>query len=287
MGGITVVDDTVMERKCLVTGGASGLGLAIAKALSREGARVAIGDVSATSLASAGATEPDLLGLELDVRRKSSVESAVESCVSEFGGLDVVVHAAGVIHVKPLVDVREDDWQLTLDVNLSGAFRVVQAAVGYLRQSRMGRIVFITSGAGARGYPWLQAYCASKFGLGGLAQSLAAELAADGITVNCVAPGACPFTGMGRMLTAWKAAMTDSSEEEVLEAVAIHSPFGRYAEESEIAAAVVFLVSDSAGYMTGTTLDVTGGEHLGVISGASSRSGSGFTRANRVEVSDV
>ena len=285
--GGQVETDSAVQRKCLVTGGASGLGFAIAIALRRQGGRVAIGDVSAASLTRAAAAEPLLLPLELDVRRKSSVDSAVEQCVSALGGLDTVIHAAGIIHVKPLVEVLEDDWQATLDVNLSGAFRVVQAAAEYLRASKNGRVVFITSGAGARGYPWLQAYCASKFGLGGLAQSLAAELAPDGVTVNCIAPGACPFTGMGRMLTAWKAAMTDSSEDEVLRAVAAHSPLGLYAEEAEIAAAAVFLTTEAAGYMTGATLDLTGGEQLGFISGASSRSGSGFTSTTPLEASDA
>jgi NAD(P)-dependent dehydrogenase (short-subunit alcohol dehydrogenase family) len=168
-----------------------------------------------------------------------------------------------VIHVKRLEEVSEEDWDRTLDINLKGAFLVSQAAAGPLRESGRGRIVAVSSDAGRRGYPWITAYTASKFGLIGLCESLASELAPDKVTVNCVCPASCPTTGMGRELTAWKAAAAGKSEVEVLESIAESFPLGRYVSEDDVVSALMYLISDEAGFLTGVAIDIDGGEHLG------------------------
>jgi meso-butanediol dehydrogenase / (S,S)-butanediol dehydrogenase / diacetyl reductase len=257
------------DRKALVTGGASGFGLAVAHKLADRGARVTIADLDETRLEAAARDNPRLLPLTLDVTDRVSVEAGVARAVSELGGLDTLVSCAGVIHVKPLDEVTESDWDWTLDVNLKGAFLVSQAAAPSLKASGRGRIVAIASDAARRGYPWIQAYCASKFGLVGLCESLAVELAEHQVTVNCVCPAACPTTGMGQGLLAWKADLTGKTEEEVLASIAAAHPLGRYATEDDIVSAVLYFVSDEGAFLTGVSIDVDGGEHLGFIPGAS------------------
>jgi NAD(P)-dependent dehydrogenase (short-subunit alcohol dehydrogenase family) len=257
------------ERKAFVTGGASGFGLVAARSLLDRGARVVIADVNHVQLERAQADDPRLVGLELDVTDAAAVRAAVARAEEELGGIDTLLSCAGVIHVKPLAEVTEADWDRTLDINLKGTFLVSQAVAPALRASGRGRIVAIASDAARRGYPWIQAYCASKFGLVGLCESLAVELAEDQVTVNCVCPCACPTTGMGQGLTAWKVEVTGKSEEEVLASIAASQPLGRYATEDDIVAAVLFFLSDEASFLTGVSLDVDGGEHLGYIPGAS------------------
>lgn len=257
------------DRKALVTGGASGFGLAVARKLADRGAQVAIADLDESRLEAAARDDERLLPVALDVTDKASVEAGLERAVSELGGLDTLVSCAGVIHVKPLQEVTEPDWDLTLDVNLKGAFLVSQAAAPSLKASGRGRIVAIASDAARRGYPWLQAYCASKFGLVGLCESLAVELAEHQVTVNCVCPAACPTTGMGQGLLAWKADLTGKTEEEVLASIAAAHPLGRCATEDDVASAVLYFVSDEGSFLTGVSIDVDGGEHLGYIPGAS------------------
>lgn len=252
-----------------MTGGASGLGLATARALADRGALVAIADVDPEQLTRAHEADPRLISLQVDVTDANSVREAVATAEDRLGGLDTLVCCAGVIHVKPLEQVTEEDWDRTLDVNLKGTFLVSQAAAPALRASGRGRIVAIASDAARRGYPWIQAYCASKFGLVGLCESLAVELAPDRVTVNCVCPCAVPTTAMGRGLTFWKVQHTGKSEEEVLASIAASQPLGRYATEEDVVAAILFFLSDDASFITGVALDVDGGEHLGFIPGAS------------------
>jgi meso-butanediol dehydrogenase/(S,S)-butanediol dehydrogenase/diacetyl reductase len=257
------------ERKALVTGGASGFGLAVARSLADRGARTVIADVNEAQLERARASDQRLGIRQLDVTDANAVKEAVSDVAREMGGLDTLVSCAGVIHVKPLQDVTEADWDRTLDVNLKGTFLVSQAAAPELQASGRGRIVAVASDAARRGYPWIQAYCASKFGLVGLCESLAVELAPDQVTVNCVCPCACPTTGMGQGLTAWKVEVTGKTEEEVLASIAASQPLGRYATEDDVVSAILFFLSDEASFLTGVSLDVDGGEHLGYIPGAS------------------
>jgi NAD(P)-dependent dehydrogenase (short-subunit alcohol dehydrogenase family) len=228
---------------------------------------VVIADVDDARLEAATRADTRLMPLRLDVTDARAVAEGVRWAKQELGGLDTLIICAGVIHVKPLEEVGESDWDRTLDVNLKGAFLLSQAAAPALRHSGRGRIVAIASDAARRGYPWIQAYCASKFGLIGLCESLAAELAQDRVTVNCVLPGACPTTGMGQGLVALKAETTGKSEEEVLASIAATFPLGRHVHESDVVASILYLVSDEAEFLTGVSLDVDGGGRLGLLPG--------------------
>jgi NAD(P)-dependent dehydrogenase (short-subunit alcohol dehydrogenase family) len=246
----------------LITGGASGFGFAIAERLIGDGAAVGLVDVDAARLEEAAAR----LGAHAfaaDVRSPESVADAVAACEAALGGLDTLVLSAGVIRVKPLADVTEEDWDLTLDVNLKGAFLTIQAAAPALRASGQGRIVAISSDAGKRGFTQTHAYCASKFGLIGLIEAVAAELAPDQVTANCVCPVGCPTTGMGEQLLAQKTAVSGASAEEVMQRTARGNPLGRNATEADVAGAVLYFLSDAGAFITGVALDVDGGAHLG------------------------
>jgi meso-butanediol dehydrogenase / (S,S)-butanediol dehydrogenase / diacetyl reductase len=206
--------------------------------------------------------------VEADVRSPEAVRDAVARAEAELGGLDTLVLSAGVIHVKPITEVSEEDWDRTLDINLKGSFLVAQAAAPALRASGRGRIVAISSDAGKRGSPWIAAYCASKFGLIGVVESLAAELAADQVTVNAVCPVGCPTTSMGDQLLDWKSAHMSATREEIMESTARTNPLGRNATEADVTEATMYFVSDEASFLTGVSLDVDGGLHLGIIPGA-------------------
>jgi meso-butanediol dehydrogenase / (S,S)-butanediol dehydrogenase / diacetyl reductase len=255
------------DRKALVTGAASGIGLEVARTLAREGARVAMLDIN-RELLDAGAAEigDAAFPIAVDVRSAADVRDAVARAVEELGGLDTVVICAGVIHVKPLADVTEEDWDHTLDINLKGAFLVCQAAAPSLKQSGRGRIVMISSDAGKRGCPWLHAYSASKFGVLGLMEALASELAPH-VTVNGICPVGVPTTGMGQMLVAWKSETSGQPPDEVLAGIASGIPMARNTTTADVAEAVLFFVSDSASFLTGVALDVDGGARLNIIPG--------------------
>lgn len=256
------------DRKVLITGAASGFGLEIARWLHRAGASVALVDLDGARATDEAAQLGDrAVAFEADVRSRASVGAAVESCVDAFGGLDALVVSAGVIQFKPLHDVEEQDWDLTLDVNLKGAFLACQAAAAPLAASGRGRMVTISSDAGRRGAPLVQAYSASKFGLVGLTESLAAELAPTGTTVNCVCPVACPTTAMGEQVVEWKSRQRHVVGDRIVASAASGNPLGRNATEADVAAAVAFFLSEEASFLTGVTLDVDGGLHLGTLPG--------------------
>jgi NAD(P)-dependent dehydrogenase (short-subunit alcohol dehydrogenase family) len=250
------------DCKAVVTGGASGFGLATAIALADEGARVVIADVSADGLRQAVMQDSRLIPYELDTRDANAVRAMVDTCIDRLGGIDYLVYSAGVIRPSALDDVTEDDWDLTLDINLKGMFLTCQAIAPALRRSGSGRIVGISSMAGKRGSAANQAYCASKFGVVGLCESLALELASSRVTVNCVCPGACPTTGIGRMLTSLGDGASTRSAEEMAAAAAVRFPLGRYVLETDVVAAIMFFLSEEAGFITGVALDVDGGARL-------------------------
>jgi meso-butanediol dehydrogenase/(S,S)-butanediol dehydrogenase/diacetyl reductase len=251
-------------RVALVTGGAAGLGLAAAKVLATEGVKVVIADVSAATLETArDGIGGSAIAIVADVRSADDMVQAVDRCVSEFGTLDTLILAAGVLRGGPLNASSEDDWDVTIDVNLKGAWLAARAAGPTLAASRRGRIVAISSDAGRRGFEGSAAYCASKFGLIGLIESLAAELSKDGVTANAVCPIGIPTTEMGRSILARQMATLGKSPDEILAARARGVPLGRNATEADVAGAIAFFVSDEASFLTGLALDVDGGSHLG------------------------
>jgi NAD(P)-dependent dehydrogenase (short-subunit alcohol dehydrogenase family) len=256
-------------RKALITGGASGFGRETARALHEAGADVAVVDLNA---AQAGAAAAELgsnaIGIGADVRSAAEVRAAVERAVQELGGLDTLVISAGVFHMGELEGVTEEEWDRTLDVNLKGAFLATQAAMPHLRTSGRGRVVMISSDAGQRGFAALAPYTASKFGLNGLMESVAAEVAADNVTVNCLCPVGCPTTGMGQEVLQEKIRRVGGTPEEIMAKAALTNPLGRNVVERDVADAVLFFVSEHASFLTGVALDVDGGASLGTVPAA-------------------
>jgi NAD(P)-dependent dehydrogenase (short-subunit alcohol dehydrogenase family) len=229
---------------------------------------VALLDLDETKLESAAAGVGDhTIALATDVRSPEAVREAIGRASSEFGGLDTLVLSAGVIHIKPLGEVTEADWDHTLDVNLKGAFLAIQAAADQLSASGRGRIVAIASDAGKRGFPFTQAYCASKFGLIGLIESFAVELAGDSVTANCVCPVGCYTTGMGQQVLEWKVEHVGKTAAEIMDAAARTNPLGRNVSEADIVDAIMYFVSDEGSFLTGVALDVDGGAHIGALPG--------------------
>jgi NAD(P)-dependent dehydrogenase (short-subunit alcohol dehydrogenase family) len=254
------------NRKALITGGASGFGREIARTLKAAGAAVAVVDVNAERAEETAAElGSGAIGIGADVRSASDVRAAVDRTVEAFGGLDTLVISAGVFHMGELESVTEEEWDRTLGVNLKGAFLVTQAAMPHLRESGRGRVVMISSDAGQRGFAELAPYTASKFGLNGLMESVAAEVASDNVTVNTLCPVGCPTTGMGQEVLAEKIRRVGGTPEEIMAKAAATNPLGRNVLETDVADAVLFLVSEHSGFITGVALDLDGGASLGSV----------------------
>ena len=254
-------------RKALVTGGASGLGLDIARGLAANGASVALVDIDLERTAAAAAqVGAGAIATPADVRDPAQLKAAVARAVEAFGGLDTLVVSAGVIKVNRLADVSEDEWDLQLDVNLKGAFLACQAAAPALTASGRGRIVMIASDAGRRGEPMVTAYSCSKFGMVGMGQSLASELAPH-VTVNVICPVGIPTTGMGRQMLSWKVDHTGKQADQVMASTAKKIALGRNATEADITGAALYLISEAGSFITGIALDVDGGASLDVLPG--------------------
>lgn len=256
------------RRVALVTGGASGFGLDIARALHRDGSAVVIADVNAAAVDEA-VTQlgSPALGLAVDVGSVSQMDSALQRVEERFGALDTLVISAGVFHIGGLSETSEADWDRVIDVNLKGAFTTIRAAESLLVDSERGRIVTIGSDCGRRGSPGQVPYSASKFGLVGLTQAVASELAPHGVTANCVCPVGCPSTAMGQEVLAWKTAQAGLSADVVMARTARANPLGRNATEGDVTHAVRYFLSEGAGFITGVTLDVDGGAALGTVPG--------------------
>lgn len=241
------------RRTALVTGAARGIGLAIAQALGKQGASVALVDLDREALERAVQSIGDrTLPVQADVSRRVDVQRAVAATVERLGGLDILVNNAGICPLSPFSEITESEWDQVLSINLKGAFFFCQATLPYLRQSgQRGRIINIASVAGQMGGLAVGAhYAASKAGLIGLSKSLARAVAADGITVNCIAPG----TTETDLTASW----SEATQASVKAAI----PLGRFARPEEVAEAVCFLASDRAGFITGATLDLNGGLNL-------------------------
>jgi 3-oxoacyl-[acyl-carrier protein] reductase len=247
------MSESSSTQVALVTGATRGIGRAIALALAAQGFRV-IG--TGTSDAGAKAVDQALReagapagsrGAVLDVNDASSTDGLIESIVKHDGGLHVLVNNAGITRDGLAMRMKDDDWAAVLDTNLSAVFRLCRAAMRPMMKQRHGRIVNVTSVVGAAGNAGQANYAAAKAGVAGMTRSLARELASRNITVNCVAPG---FIGTD---------MTGALPEAQRQALLAQVPLGRLGSADEVAAAVVFLVSPGAGYITGTQLHVNGG----------------------------
>jgi 3-oxoacyl-[acyl-carrier protein] reductase len=235
-------------KSALVTGASGGLGGAIARALHGQGARVGLSGTRREALAAlAGELGERAFVLPGDLSDKQSVEALVPAAEAALGGLDILVNNAGVTRDNLFVRMKDEEWDEVIAVDLTAAFRLSRACLKGMMRRRFGRIIAITSIVGVTGNPGQGNYAAAKAGLIGMSKTLAAEVASRNITVNCIAPGfiASP--------------MTDALNEKQREGILASVPMGRLGAGADIGAAVVYLASAEAAYITGQTLHVNGG----------------------------
>jgi 3-oxoacyl-[acyl-carrier protein] reductase len=235
-------------QTALVTGASGGIGGAIARALHRQGAAVALAGTRAAALADlAAALGERAHALTADLADPESPDRLVRDAEAALGHLDILVNNAGITRDALALRLRDADWQAVIEVNLSAAFRLTRAALRGMLRRRHGRVICITSVVGITGNAGQANYAAAKAGLIGMAKSLAAETATRNITVNCIAPG---------LITT---AMTEKLNDEQRGRIAASIPMGRFGAVEDVAAAAVYLASAEAGYITGQTLHVNGG----------------------------
>jgi len=250
------------DKNAIVTGGARGMGLAIAKALYQEGSRVAILDIDEKGVAEAAKQldekQDRVIGRKIDVTKRSDVHPFVQEMKRLWGSVDILVNNAGGALNTPyaLEEIQEKDWNLVVDVNLKGAFLCCQAVIPEMVKQRGGIIVNISALAGH----WRASlagvqYTAAKAGVEGLTRQLAYDWGKAGIRVNAVAP-TVTMTG-DRIQSLW-----DNKSEEEKKKVLSNIPLGRLGTPEEVASVVVFLASDESSYITGITIDVSGGRYL-------------------------
>ncbi len=235
-------------KTALITGASGGIGAAIAKSLHAAGATIAISGTRQAVLEELKSQIGDNVHvLPCNLSNADEVEKLVPGAEAAMGALDILVNNAGITKDGLAMRMKDEDWQSVIDVNLTSNFRLCRAAMRGMMKKRWGRIINITSIVGITGNPGQVNYVASKAGIIGMTKSIAQELAARNVTANCVAPGfiATPMTDV----------LNDKQKEAILSRI----PAGRMGGPADIAAAVIYLASDEAGYVTGQTLHVNGG----------------------------
>ena len=239
-------------KTAVVTGGSRGIGRAICLELARRGANVVFSYAGNTAAADKTLEELKALGVEAraiqgNVADPAAAKTLIDTAVKELGGIHILVNNAGITRDGLAMAMKEEDFDAVIETNLKGAFLCMKAAIRPMMKARYGRIVNLSSVVALRGNPGQVNYCASKAGLIGMTKSLAKEMGARGITVNAVAPG--------YISTDMTAALPDAAREAMLSTI----PVGRAGSPEDVAAAVAFLASEEAGYITGQVLSVDGG----------------------------
>lgn len=236
------------DKKALVTGASGGIGADIARALHKAGATVGLSGTRVEPLEALAASLGERAHvLPCNLSDSAAVDALPKQAVEAMGGLDILVNNAGITRDNLFMRMSEDEWQSVIDVNLTATFKLCKGSIRGMMKSRWGRIINISSVVGATGNPGQANYAASKAGMVGMSKSLAYEVASRGITVNAIAPGFI------------ETAMTDKLTDDQKSAILTQVPSGRMGKPDEIAAAVLFLASSEAGYITGATLHVNGG----------------------------
>jgi meso-butanediol dehydrogenase/(S,S)-butanediol dehydrogenase/diacetyl reductase len=250
-------------KSVVVTGGASGIGAAIARVFHDEGARVTILDLDRVRAAALAAElGENVFSGHIDVRERTSVQLAIDEVISKRGGIDILCANAGVSTMQASVDLTDEDWDFNMDVNAKGVFLCNQIVVRhFLATGGKGVIVNTASLAGKVGAPLLAHYSASKFAVLGWTQALARELAPTGIRVNAVCPGFVR-TGMQEREIIWEGKLRGMTPDAVREEYVTLTPMGRIEEPEDVAVVVRFLASDGARFMTGQGINVTGGVRM-------------------------
>ena len=238
----------------LVTGAAQGIGAAVVLELARQGATVIGTDINeagaeriSVALAEVGGQGR---GIVMDVRDTAQVDAVIAQVEKEFGSIYVLVNNAGITRDNLTMRMKDDEWDAVIETNLKSVFRLSRAVMRGMMKARNGRIINISSVVGHAGNAGQANYCASKAGVSGLSRALARELGSRNITVNCVAPGFIDTS------------MTRALEEKQRAALVANVPLGRLGSAEDVAAAVGFLASSAAGYITGATIHVNGGMHM-------------------------
>ncbi|MEI7598488.1 MAG: SDR family NAD(P)-dependent oxidoreductase [Aestuariivirga sp.] len=247
-------------RRAIVTGAATGIGRAIARALARQNIRVAVCDLNLTE-AEKVAAEIGGAAFAIDVRKREAVESAFAAAEKAFGGIDILCANAGVSTMQHALELTDEEWDFNFDVNTRGVFLSNQIAARRFVAQGHGTIVNTASLAAKVGAPLLAHYSASKFAVLGWTQGLARELAPKGIRVNAVCPGFVK-TGMQTREIEWEAKLRGVTPERVVDDYVAATPLGRLETPEDVADVVVFLCSNSARFMTGQGINVTGGVYM-------------------------
>jgi NAD(P)-dependent dehydrogenase (short-subunit alcohol dehydrogenase family) len=248
-------------RSAVVTGGAQGMGRAIAQAFVDEGAHVLIGDLNAEKVAGTAAELDGGSGrvrsIACDVTKADQVKAMMEAAIAHHGKIDHLVNNAGTITMHKVVDLTEEDWDLNMTVNAKGTFLCIKAVLPHMLERESGTIVNIASQAGKRGYKLFAHYCASKAAVILLSKGLALEVAPH-VRVNCVCPGIVNTDMMEREY-AWEEAMTGEPKASIQKRWMAGIPMGRFQEPEHVARLVMFLASDDSSEMTGQAINITGG----------------------------
>jgi 2-hydroxycyclohexanecarboxyl-CoA dehydrogenase len=247
-------------RVAVITGGASGIGLAISRRLAREGAPVAIFDLDydagASEAKQLNADGAPALALKVDVSDRRQVDAAVKEVRAQLGPIQVLVNCAGIEAFEPFQSITEASWDRIMAVNLKGTFNCTQAAVSDMIAAGWGRIINISSSSAQSGAPRMTHYAASKAGMIGFTKALALELGRSGITVNTIPPGSIDTPMMRR------AAGAGHLGGATVEKIGAALPVGHIGAPEDIAAACAFLASEEAGYITGQVIGVNGGRYM-------------------------
>jgi len=253
-------------QTAIVTGGAQGLGEALAHRLDEEGCRVVVADINLEAAVKAADSLKDAIAVKADVSDERQVEAMMEATVAKYGKLDLLVSNAAILIAKPVVEFPGEQWKKMLEVNLFGYFLCAKAAAKAMIPNRKGSIIQINSKSGKKGSYKNSAYAAAKFGGIGFTQSLALELAEYGIRVNSICPGNLlnsPLWNDGpNSLFKQYAGNQGITEEQVRQKYLNQVPLGRSCEYEDIANVMVFLASDESSYMTGQAINVTGGQEM-------------------------
>ncbi|WP_317855883.1 3-oxoacyl-ACP reductase family protein [Chakrabartyella piscis] len=247
-----------LDNRCaIVTGGAQGIGAAIAETFAKQGAKVAILDLNVEKAKETAAAIKekygvDTYGIAMNVANVESIETAMNAANEAMGGIDILVNNAGILNSTPIADMKEDEWDRVIDINLKGTFFCIQKAESYLKASKYGRIINMASMAGRMGaHASGMAYVGSKAGIIGLTKGVARRFAADQVTCNCICPGIIATD----MIKQWSPEEMQAQEDRI--------PIKRLGTAFDVAYGCIYLASDEGGYMTGQGLDINGGIYIG------------------------